>query len=658
MECNMKRYIYILAVIALSLVSSCQKPYQLNIGFAVNREELRFSKGESQSYFMVYSQGAWKIFFEQDVPWARLSVREGSGDKQINVNVLENTGVSRGVDIIVESASGQTRRIYLSQDAGMTEARYQPVDNNIELFASALNLAVPVVTNLDEQSVAQAEYEVSYEGGQEGWVSNIALSLETINLSVSEFTFPGERVATVIITFPSARWDEKPCTAAFAIRQTDGQPVISVDDKFELDASGLMPTTIDINCNWNTKYYNYDLSDYTLQDDSWMESVVFDGASSYTVLPKINEDTPRSTVMSVKLKTAEGVVLSTVSTILSQAVAEKPLEPEDLSAGGRLANCYVVEKLDTALYCFDIKKLDGGAIEGATGAKVLWQTTDGMILSPYVKDGKLYFIYSPDKTGNAVVAATSGETILWSWHIWVNGCAFGTHKFGDNIFMDRNLGALAAGKPEGTSAATAGMHYEWGRKDPFPPVDSYATSGNRDHMATYPANAIKFVVAQDGWTYDKVTQNPCTYLWGSSAAGAEDWIDTQNDNLWGETSGVKSVNDPCPYGYEIPTSAQYGDILDRLKAVPSLADYSLKIKDDSEQDVYFQCPGYYRRSTSTASQLCNVATFGWYWTRTSGVVNTTYRGGVRLQVHNTVGNRTTASVPRRWGANVRCVKQK
>lgn len=654
----MKKYIYILATVALALVSSCQKPYELTVGFAVNREELRFSKSESQSYFMVYSTGSWKVSFEKDVPWARMSAKEGNGNTQINVNVLENTGVSRGVDIIVENVNGETRRIYLSQDAGMTEAKYQPEDNNLDLFASALDLAVPVITNLDEESVAQATYEVSYEGAEQGWVSNIALSLENIKLSVGQFTSTGERVATIIITFPAARWDEKPCTAAFAIRQTDGQPVISVADKFDLDASGLMPTTVDINCNWNTKYYSYDLSDYALTDASWMESVVFDGASSYTILPKINEDAPRSTVFSVKLKTAEGAVLSTVSTTLSQAVAEKPLEPEDLSADGHLANCYIVEKLDTALYCFDLKKLDGSAIEGATGAKVLWQTTKDMIQTPYVKDGKLYFIYSPDKTGNAVVAATNGETILWSWHIWVSGYAIGTNKFGANVFMDRNLGALAAGKPEGTSAATAGMHYEWGRKDPFPPIDSYTPSGNRDHMATYPSDAIKFVVAQTGWAYDKVTANPCTYLWGSAASGAEDWIDTQSDDLWGETSGTKSVNDPCPYGYEVPTSEQYADILTLLKAVPSLADYSLKIKDDNGDDVYFQCPGYYRRSSNTSSQLCNVATFGWYWTRTSGVVNTSYRGGVRLQVHNTVANRTTTSVPRRWGANVRCVKQK
>ncbi len=97
--------------------------------------------------------------------------------------------------------------------------------------------------------------------------------------------------------------------------------------------------------------------------------------------------------------------------------------------------------------------------------------------------------------GNALIAAYDGEegtgNILWSWHIWVpqvdpeadaieyyhyawdavNGIDISTFVPG-RLVMNMNLGALVE-KPENRythDTNTFGMLYQWGRKDPFPPV--------------------------------------------------------------------------------------------------------------------------------------------------------------------------------------------
>jgi len=67
-------------------------------------------------------------------------------------------------------------------------------------------------------------------------------------------------------------------------------------------------------------------------------------------------------------------------------------------------------------------------------------------------------------TGNAVVAVKVGGVIRWSWHIWVVDPSDRPKESGSAGFMDRNLGAIT--NTPGL-VSTFGLHYQWGRKDPF-----------------------------------------------------------------------------------------------------------------------------------------------------------------------------------------------
>lgn len=251
--------------------------------------------------------------------------------------------------------------------------------------------------------------------------------------------------------------------------------------------------------------------------------------------------------------------------------------------------------------------------------------------------------------GNALIGAyNSSGTIIWSWHIWVtpnepdniaNAIVYTTYRWDSKgIYpneripgygiMPCNIGALDARSaddmpgysiskgskfPE-SQIRTFGMLYQWGRKDPFPPMiystgteDSngdleYTNAYTGDHYAndnrtivnktsdystgrwsTIPQRYLFYsVVGQDQSNPVKYAiEHPTVYLsgTGSNITGAGtnsynnyngDWCGRQgSDGLWGgekgsgglligsgahiyDNYGEKSIFDPCPKGWRVP----------------------------------------------------------------------------------------------------------
>lgn len=105
------------------------------------------------------------------------------------------------------------------------------------------------------------------------------------------------------------------------------------------------------------------------------------------------------------------------------------------------------------------------------------------------------------KEGNALIAAYNSEgKIVWSWHIWItnndpgnisNAVVYSTYAWNEkqiltNIrvpgyaIMPCNLGALRYAPDlsnRETIFDTYGMLYQWGRKDPFPPMKKESKGG-------------------------------------------------------------------------------------------------------------------------------------------------------------------------------------
>jgi hypothetical protein len=109
--------------------------------------------------------------------------------------------------------------------------------------------------------------------------------------------------------------------------------------------------------------------------------------------------------------------------------------------------------------------------------------------------------------------------------------------------MDRNLGATRASTGYGKGT---GLFYQWGRKDPFP------ATGDPDE-GDFTAVGSDATVG----TIDYTIKNPTIFITNNG-----NWLYRGHDNtLWGDNS-TKTVYDPCPEGWRVPSFNNDGEITD------------------------------------------------------------------------------------------------
>ena len=275
-----------------------------------------------------------------------------------------------------------------------------------------------------------------------------------------------------------------------------------------------------------------------------------------------------------------------------------PVEEENMVSTFKLANCYVISPNEPELkdengndkydgYCF-LATIVGNGSSGiiSSGAQkmypevedikpvaahLLWESELGLISDVELKFGYVRFKL-PDSSarGNAVIAVYDADgRVLWSWHIWVTErpleqrFSTGEHTI---AMLDRNIGATAATCTNASNALdTYGLYYQWGRKDPSmgPPTYNYSPI----NLNTYPY----YDFSSDEKTAAEVTQFPQPtlqngvenpmYLILPSAQTLSyffNWSYQRYDFLWGynQATGMtsKTMYDPCPYGYRVPSS--------------------------------------------------------------------------------------------------------
>lgn len=272
-------------------------------------------------------------------------------------------------------------------------------------------------------------------------------------------------------------------------------------------------------------------------------------------------------------------------------------------------------------------------VGGTPSASLYWEDVSGLIKSVDLEgtgeNAKIKVLVDKAKgKGNAVIAFKVNGEIKWSWHIWVtddptNGSTyrkgFEKNKNGQLIpddqwqWMDRNLGATNASFLGNDWNKSGGLMYQWGRKDPFPPLQykdgtSYEIYGEigEKHYGDFEKLDITNTTDPLGWVFrpfnsagnhNEVAQNlkyavknplrMITFLGNPGEINKETWFsDTRfkvdaaeplqrvNFDLWGDTRKglasrvntsnaalkldsesyeLKSAFDPCPNGWRVPS---------------------------------------------------------------------------------------------------------
>ena len=246
------------------------------------------------------------------------------------------------------------------------------------------------------------------------------------------------------------------------------------------------------------------------------------------------------------------------------------------------ANCHIVAPGET----LTINAVKGNSAEKLTfnNATLVWQDALNMVksVSANANEGVVVVELNEGVEGNAVVAAKQDDTIVWSWHVWVSNYDANAEENvmvydwvkknadgevteeGTTYWMDRNLGARNATLFD---AGALGLFYQWGRKDPFVGADGvessvyvkkYDINGNQVHEVS----KLRPVYPEDDYVSTNLEvsiQNPTIFYYApSSAWPVVDWLtdrsSLQNNDLWGGVSGHKTIYDPCPYGWKVPTA--------------------------------------------------------------------------------------------------------
>lgn len=264
------------------------------------------------------------------------------------------------------------------------------------------------------------------------------------------------------------------------------------------------------------------------------------------------------------------------------------------------ANCYIATALDTR-YSFNATVQGNSAATlnitpkrlSGTQAKVIWETgtqRGAVISSAEYTDGRIYFVTGTQR-GNAVVGLfDAAGNCIWSWHIWsvdYDPASTAQTYVSGAVFMDRNLGALTT---DCTQPTSRGLFYQWGRKDPF--LSPATCDGTTRADAVY-ASGFEYAVSNprnsgtespyDAMTVEWSIANPTTYMNGvffedwEEWASVSDWLSNPHPNLWGNvTTGKnnvsrvsrKSIYDPCPPGWKVPSVEDFLGVERVSHAIP------------------------------------------------------------------------------------------
>ena len=246
-------------------------------------------------------------------------------------------------------------------------------------------------------------------------------------------------------------------------------------------------------------------------------------------------------------------------------------------------------------------------------AELLWQDAQGLVTAVDIDGDYLTLTVGMDadeQEGNAVIAAKAGETIVWSWHIWVTKQTFATLtevNTGSHTYQltPVNLGWVG----DATSTTGYCTFYQWGRKDAFKGTGSYTDENVYDIDNTPVSGDFSFNQDNDNnVTIGDNIQHPTVHNYNKSTLGP---CDTQFYNMWDaqQTSNdiaaaatVKTVYDPCPPGFCVPTSGLYNYI--GSQTVPG-TDYTFS-------GVFFPASG----TRGGSSGGLSVGIWGYNWSAT------------------------------------------
>ena len=301
--------------------------------------------------------------------------------------------------------------------------------------------------------------------------------------------------------------------------------------------------------------------------------------------------------------------------------------------------------------------IDGAHIVWADEANLIHLSSTPIVHESANNDAYLQFeVKASDiKSGNAVVAVTKGNTVVWSWHLWfapqsaLTPIEVTNHQNKKYNFTEETLGwkptewlATTYNAPRtvkvkveqeygpsgnkkiavfnitqnpGGKKASIATFYQFGRKDAIPGTDALAAASTYSFDNTAGGRSLGYAI-----------QHP-ENMFGNVGTGynSADWCNTTYFNLWSvdnttvgfkDEAVIKTVYDPSPAGYKMPTSNVFtGFTIDGENGTTINHDgtynYGHNFWTNSNKNEIIFLPAVGCRRISDG--LFSVGGFGYYW---------------------------------------------
>ena len=175
---------------------------------------------------------------------------------------------------------------------------------------------------------------------------------------------------------------------------------------------------------------------------------------------------------------------------------------------------------------------------------------------------------------------------IWAFNIWGNTEQLKEQTYENGVMLDRNIGASSH---KGYGYAT-GSYYQWGR--PF--QTGWSSSGGMFLGASTNVTDLSISASKPETFFHMKDVTPSQggdwYL-GAHTGGRNEHLDDLwgNQNTTGEevvsTKGTKSIYDPCPKGYMVPSPAILAEMYQKAVVKDQSYDASYKDKETGDKST-------------------------------------------------------------------------
>lgn len=181
-------------------------------------------------------------------------------------------------------------------------------------------------------------------------------------------------------------------------------------------------------------------------------------------------------------------------------------------------------------------------------ADLLWQDTQNLVSAISIENDYLLFTIGTFNHGNAVIAVKNNSgTIIWQWHIWVTTETFtsttvistGSHNY---TVAPTNLGWVPTG---GEGKQGYCPIYQFGNLNPEVPCNG-SLNGN--------VSKTVYNLAGEVINVSNISRLTCKNLFNDDYVYINIWDASTAQTFNVSTATTKTIYDPCPPGFCVPTS--------------------------------------------------------------------------------------------------------